>query len=438
MRYIRELRKKTFFRNVLMVATGTAAAQLLVFVASPFITRLYGPEAFGLLGTFTAIIGIVGPIAALSYPIAIVLPKQNSEAISISKLAFFLTLFTSLISLILVVLFDKQIDRILEQNNFNYTYLIPLVIFFAGIVQIAEQWLIRTRRFKVSAKATFFQSLYNQTGKLGLGLLHPFASSLIFVQSFTGLTKILIIFFLSRNIFEKNILYNIIFKEKSLSMKKVAKKYSDFPVFRAPEVCLNAASQSLPIILLSSLFGPSAAGFYTICRTVLALPTQLIGKSVSDVLYPRIAQAANKGENVNKLLIKATWGLVFIGLLPFGLIILFGPWLFSFIFGEEWVTAGEYARWIALWSYCGFLNRPSVVALPVIKAQSFHLKFTFIMLITRVLSLVFGYYIFEEDLITIAIFGVTGAILNIMLILKTNKLVLSFDKNNIKPASEGS
>ena len=39
---------------------------------SPVITRLYGPDAFGMLGTFTATLAVVTPSAALTYPIAIV------------------------------------------------------------------------------------------------------------------------------------------------------------------------------------------------------------------------------------------------------------------------------------------------------------------------------------------------------------------------------
>ncbi|MBO1928615.1 hypothetical protein J4731_01440 [Providencia rettgeri] len=45
---------------------------------SPIITRLYGPEVFGILGTFTAILTVITPIAALTYPIAIVLPKSDA------------------------------------------------------------------------------------------------------------------------------------------------------------------------------------------------------------------------------------------------------------------------------------------------------------------------------------------------------------------------
>lgn len=56
--YAKRLTKSKFVRNVAIVATGTAGAQAITMAFAPIITRLYGPEAFGLLGTFMAILAI--------------------------------------------------------------------------------------------------------------------------------------------------------------------------------------------------------------------------------------------------------------------------------------------------------------------------------------------------------------------------------------------
>src|SRR5699024_10694305 len=174
-------------------------------------------------------------------------------------------------------------------------------------------------------------------------------------------------------------------KNNKREIRLLAKKYYDFPLYRAPEQFLNAVSNSLPILILTALFGPASEGFYSIGRTVLSLPTQLIGKSVGDVFYPRIAEAFNNKENIVNLIKKATFALVAVGIIPFGLIVLFGHLLFSLVFGNDWSKAGEYARWLALWSFFGFINRPSVRSLAVLSAQRFQLIYTVFMLITRVI-----------------------------------------------------
>lgn len=415
-----KLFKRPFIRNVVILSSGTAAAQAVSMALSPIITRLYGPEAFGLMGAFMAIVSIVAPIAALTYPISIVLPKRDQDAKGLIRLSLIITAIISLLSFMIISLFNQQVINVFNLSEIApYLYLIPLVIIFSGLLQVAEQWLIRTKQFTINARVTFLHSLIINGSKVGIGLLNPVASVLVLLSAFgNGLRAAMMIMFAKKSNYQIDTRLN---GEKK-SLMDLAKKYYDFPLYRAPEVFLNAISHGLPVLMLTAFFGPASAGFYTIGRTVLNAPSQLIGKSVGDVFYPRIAEAANKKENVTALITKATLALAAIGILPFGLIIIFGPFLFSLVFGVEWVVAGEYARWIALWSYMGFINRPSVRALPVLFAQKFHLIYTIFMLIIRLGALAVGYYIFSSDLISIGLFGVTGAILNFGLITITLRM----------------
>lgn len=423
---ITKLAKKTFVRNVIILTSGTAAAQIIGMLLAPLITRIYGPEAYGLMGTFMAIIAIISPVAALTYPIAIVLPKHDSEAKGLVKLSLLITSIISIFIGIILLVFNEFLVEVFKLNEIaSYMYLIPIVVLSAGFLQVMEQWLIRKKQFAISAKVTFLQSLIVNGGKVGVGYFYPLAVVLILFSVLTnGLKALLLLIFSNKTSFNNTPDNNV---NESVSFNLLAKKYKDFPLFRAPEVTLNAVSGSLPILLLTSFFGPASAGFYSIGRTVLNLPSQLIGKSVGDVFYPRISEAANRSEKITQLIKKATLALGLVGLVPYGIIIIFGPWLFSLVFGPEWATAGEYARWIALWTFFGFMNRPSVMALPVLSAQSFHLKYTIIMLVIRIIALIIGFYVFSSDVIAVALFGISGALLNIGLILITLRISKRFD-----------
>ncbi|MFD1363677.1 lipopolysaccharide biosynthesis protein [Lentibacillus salinarum] len=406
-RKMRRLTKKPFVRDVAVMASGTAAAQAVIMALSPLITRLYGPEAYGLMGVFTAIVSIVGPVAALTYPIAIVLPKRETDAWALLRLSLAVTVGMAVASAVVLLLFQTSIVQLFQlQDVASFLFLIPVVMLFAGLLQTAEQWLIRTKQFAITAKMTVVQAVIIQGSKVGVGFFYPFASVLIVLSALSKGVKALLLMLFAKPAEKQH------HREPRSSIKSVAKRHWDFPAYRAPEVFINASSQSLPTLLLSGFFGPASAGFYAIGKSVLSLPVQLIGKSVGDVFYPRVSEAANNGENVTGLIRKATLSLAAVGVGPFGTVIIFGPWLFSFVFGADWVTAGEYARWMALWTFFGFINRPSVMALPVLSAQAFHLRFTIIMLITRIAALAAGYYIFASDLTAIACFGVSGAILN--------------------------
>lgn len=428
MKKILQITKKPFVKNVIILTSGTAGAQLVAMLLSPIITRLYGPDAYGMMGTFTAIITIITPLAALTYPMAIVLPKKDSDAKGLIRLSLLISSLIAAIAFLILVFISDYIVGLFQLNTYSYLlYLIPFVILFLGILQVSEQWLIRKKLFAVSAKATFSQAIFINGGKVVAGLFYPVAHILLLFSSLKPGINALFMLFFAKYLCKKKI--TALFRNK-VSIKELAKKYKDFPSFRTPEMLLSSFSGDLPIILLSILFGPASAGFYSIGRTVLNVPTILISKSVGDVFYPRISEAANNKEILTKLILKATLLLFLIGIIPYGTVIILGPWIFEFVFGEEWLVAGEYARWIAFWAFFSFINRPSVRSLPVLSAQRFHLIYTIITLIVRVLALFTGFYVFQNDLVAVALFGVFGALMNIGLVLITLLISRRYDKRS--------
>jgi O-antigen/teichoic acid export membrane protein len=84
---IHHFSKRPFIRNVATVAGGTVASHAILIAFSPLITRLYGAAAYGILGVFMFIVVVMGAIAAMTYPVAIVLPKSDAEAAGLARLS---------------------------------------------------------------------------------------------------------------------------------------------------------------------------------------------------------------------------------------------------------------------------------------------------------------------------------------------------------------
>lgn len=414
---ISNISSSKFIRSVVTVASGAALAQLISIIFSPMITRIYGPEAFGILGVFTSILSILSPVAALTYPTAIVLPKHDSEAKGLVNLSFYISLFFSIGTFIFMYIFKEQLVALLQiQEISDYVFLIPVSMFFLSVFQIFQQWHIRKNNFKLKATVTTLSTLLLHIFKVVVGLLFTSASTLIII-TVLGYGFQSILFLIGGGATVSSIIYILGFKKQEASSLLI--KYKDFPIFRAPQVLFNGVSESLPTLMLASLFGPAAVGFYSLGKKLLQVPTQVIGNSIGDVFYPRISEAFNNGKKIYKILFKANLILSIIGILPFGFIIIFGPILFSLFFGSEWAVAGEYARWMSLWMYFVFITRPSVKVLPVIKAQKFHLNFTIITIIGRALTLYIGGYIFKNEIIAIALFSVFGSIMYLSLAIIT-------------------
>lgn len=399
----------TFIRQVLVVASGTAGAQILTMLFSPLITRLYGPEAFGLLGTFQALVLVLIPAAALAYPIAVVLPKSDTEASGLMKLSLFSTLGMSILALLLLLLGgDRLLQALNMQKLGGFIYLVPLAMLFAGGLQIIKQWVIRKQLFGALARTTFTQSLLINSLKTGAGFINPLAAVLVVLATLAHCLHAMVLWF------------NLKPGQKPggshLPLTQLAYHYRDFPFYRAPQQVVNALSQSTPVLFLAAFFGPAAAGFYTLTKTVMALPAALLAKSVGDVFFPRITQAVHNNEPVQKLLTKATLALAALGLVPFAVIAAFGPWLFALVFGEEWHVAGEYARWMSLWLYFAFLNRPAVAAIPALGVQGWFLFYEVSSLLLRIAAIALAYWLYNDDLLAIIAFSVAGMLLNILLI----------------------
>lgn len=425
---IKQMLKKPFIQGVLVMITGTMGAQIVKMALSPVITRIYGPEAFGVMGVFVSIIQIITPLAALTYPIAIVLPRSDLVAKKIGRISINISILISFLSLIIIFLFNHKIVLFLNIEEISiFLYLIPIVILMSTLMQVKEQWFIRKQQFAINAKATFYQSIIIETSKVGIGLFYPAATVLIILTAISNGIKALLMTFLGK---KSN--YRLITEEldERGKTKDLIKKYKDFPLLRAPQAFIEAITQSLPVLLLTTLFNPASAGYYTLCRSVLALPTSLLGKSVGDVFYPRINKAAIKKENMSSLITKSVFSLGFIGAIPFGFVIAFGPWIFELVFGDNWSTAGEYARWIAFSTFFRFINEPCIRALPVLSAQFFHLISTIIHTFARVLALIVGFYLFKDDLIAVSLLGIIGGIINALIIVMTLVICKRFEKRN--------
>src|SRR5699024_5233870 len=223
------LKNNKFIKNVLILLSGTIVAQIIALILSPIITRLYGPEAFGLMGVFSSLIQILIPVAALTYPVAIVLPKDDRNAKQIINISLILMTIVAAIMLLILLLFKDSIIIFLQvQEIGSYLYLIPVVIIFAGLMQINTQWLIRTNQFNINTKIMVWQSVILNGSKVGIGLIYPFASVLIILSAIADGLRVLLFKIFTRNSAYISVNNNT---ENLLTLKQTFKKYKDFPLF---------------------------------------------------------------------------------------------------------------------------------------------------------------------------------------------------------------
>jgi len=98
-------------------------------------------------------------------------------------------------------------------------------------------------------------------------------------------------------------------------------------------------------------------------------------------------------------------------------VIVAGPFLFEFVFGEKWHTAGIYAQWLSLWLFLQYINKPAVSAIPALQLQGGLLIYEIFSTGTKLLALWLGFIVFKSDVAAIALFSAFGVVAYVWLIL---------------------
>lgn len=407
---------KSFARNVLTLMSGTVFAQVLMILVAPVLTRLYGPEQFGLFALYTSLLSVLSVVSCGRYELAVVLPKEEGEAANLFLLSLLICLLTSLLTFPLILLFRSTIANALNNPAlFPWLLVLPLQLFVQGVFLSLNYWGTRRKEFGRLATRQVTQSSGTSLGQIGLGfLLKGHGSGLVF-GALIGQT-LATARLAWQTLREDGSLIRTTFSMKA--QRELLYRYRDFPLFSTWTGFMNTLSTMLPALLLGYYFSPATVGYYSLGQRVLSLPMTLIGGALAQAFYPHATEAFHSGhlpETTRKTFIF----LMELGLLPFALLTLIAPDAFKLIFGNQWVTAGIYVRWLALWIFLVFVSSPLSSIYMVLGKQRLVFFVNLVMLASRVLALVLG-GMSGSALLTVQLFGTTGLLLwigNCLLIL---------------------
>lgn len=419
---MRRVRTSTLLRNVIAVASGTAAGQVIVFAFSPVITRIYSPETFGLQGVFLSLISIFSPAIALRYPMAIVVAGSDAEARHMSRLAVLIAFALSvLLGLVLLIAQGPLLMLLGAEALGPLIWFLPLALFCVAMQDVADFNAARAGKFRLVGIVTVTQAFLSNIARVLGGLISPIAVVLVAVTSCAPAIQAALLTFGNRR---RNKAAPRLQRGEALDLLR---RHRDFPLFRVPTDVLNAASQSVPVILLAALFSPAAAGLYTLTRSVLNLPSNVIGAAVGNVLYARFAELARGDQPLLPLLLRATMALMALAPAIIGLA-WFAPPVFAFLFGEEWREAGNYAQWMALWLGVSIANVPAIRLAPVIRAQKLLLMANVVILAMRFLGMYLVYLAGGDAGLAISVFSVVSLVANAGLILMILSATRAYDR----------
>jgi O-antigen/teichoic acid export membrane protein len=401
-------KKQTFNRSVSIVLAGNVLSQGLIFISSPFLTRLYSPEVFGQLAVFISILAMINVFTSLKYELALPLERDKRKFLHLLVLCLFILGVTTIICTGMILLLGFANKEVFAEFLF---WLLPLAFMGEGITALVNYYGIHKSQYKDLALIKINKSLFTVGGQAGL---YQFQSAGMIVGDIMG--RILGGFKLLIEMF-KEIRQSS--REITVSeLKEVAKKYKKFPLISSYSSFINSAGLQAAPILLSVLFGQGEVGLYALAQRVIVAPLSIIGRAVADVFYGTAAKMESRVE-LRLMFIKTSIKLLMVGIIPIAILFLAGERIFGLVFGDEWKETGTIIQALSLMYLAQF------VTLNILNKQDLQLVWDIVRLILTVVPFLLG-FLFQYDFYqVIHLYGIFSVISYVILFLITFRALKS-------------
>jgi len=332
--------KNNYFKDIFNQATLVFVAQLIPVVFSPIISRIYNEEAIAEITGLISLSSILMVFSSLKLENAIVIEKDTNKAKQIISTCFLIITIYSLLVLIIIILFNETLINVFKLDS--TIYLVPIYIFIFSLLNVLNFWFVRIKKFKLKAISKIIESI----------IYILFSISLFFLignnQIGLALGKILGV------IIALIVLYKLsslkLGKISAEKFKKILFKYKEFPLYNAPSNLANVIGLQLLVVFIGIYFSKEEFGFFGLANMIIIIPISFISQSVASIFFQKITEHY---QNNNLIELKKTFYKTFTLLLSIGVpafIILYvgSEYIFSFIFGGQWVISGKIARILSL------------------------------------------------------------------------------------------
>jgi O-antigen/teichoic acid export membrane protein len=406
---IARLKKSEVVRGAAVIASGTAAAQIVVLAAAPILTRLFTPEQYGILGVVVSIATLLAVAGTLCYNQAILLERDDVRASHLVVIVIYWSVLLSLAVCAGEMAIGSAFTLVSAADVHGpWTGLLMLVM---AVQLVLWMWAIHRKRYGNIAIADALAVIAIVAIQLVAGALDVGVVGLLGGQV-AGTALALIV--LGVPACRSGAFASL--RDIDLRTKwALAKKHYRFPLYAMPAALLECSSKRLPIFLLALFFSPVEAGYYWLCHRLMASPVRLVVRSSRKPYYKQALDLHARGESITPLLWKSTGALAAFAISLVMAMFLFGPFLFEVVFGAEWQRAGHYAQWVAVATAASVLSMPCLELAPIYHRQGQVLAFQVVQALARTVAISIGGFL-ADDLLAIALFAIASCVMSAAII----------------------
>jgi len=373
-------RHSGFVRDVATLMSGKTIAAVIALFTTPIVGRLFEPGDFGVAAIFASIIGITSNISSLNYAQAVVIPKTEDEALELLAFSFRVVVLFCLGMLAVIASFEFLQADVKALNLLgHWVWILPLGTLLTSTYHLQEQLLTRRRGFALISASLVAGNSIAASSRIAAGLAAGTSVyGLILGQMAGALTRIVTQWKSCGDGIR------VVIRKMGLSgMRRIGRRYSDFPMLSAPAGLILSLGQDLPILLFGTIFSPAVAGYYAMASRLSRVPVTIGANAMRRVFLQRAVTIHNSGRTLGKAFLLTFGGLAALGILPFTLLWLFGEPLLTWLLGAPWAVAGRYMEIIAPWMFMLWAMSPCNAVFIVLRKQRFWLWLQSILTILR-------------------------------------------------------
>lgn len=359
---------------VLTLLSGSSVVLALSQLAQIVLTRLYTPDEFGVYSYFVTLVMVL-PVS-VRFEDGLMLPEKHEEAARLLLLSCSLVLVFSGALLLLWPWYPALAAWAEMPALAAWLPWVPLALVLQRYARFGDLWLTRHNAFRAMSTAMVAGRSASLTTQLSGGLPALKTGPAGLIGGFVGGMLVQVLVQVRRIVRGHGAAFRGGLRLRAWGT--LARQYRRFPLFTWPATFVATLTQNLPVLLLPLFFQSAEVGFFGLAARAVLVPLSFFGNAIARVFLIRSAEAHREG-TLAPLTTLIHRRLVMLGLFPTLALLLAGPDVFAFVFGEDWRTAGLMAQYLSPWFFLAAIASPLTVLFDLLERQHLDLSFTLVM-----------------------------------------------------------
>lgn len=384
-------------RNVMKIFSGTIAGQIINFITLPFFTRMFGAEGIGIWTLLEAKATIVNTFSDLGITNVIMLEKSENESLDIYRVVSTISVIISILTALLFFIYDSYIGEHDVFFSMILAIIMALTTFSMQQTQICYTWINKKSGYNILMKNPVIKNISVLIFALFFWLVDIGEYGYCLAMMFGQIVTI---------IHMKRYLPKKMFTINTKIIKEVVVRNIYFVKYQMPTNIVTQFKNQLPIILIEAFFGTTILGYYSVSVRLLSAPINLIGSALGRVFFQTVSDMRREGKDIGEFALRNMKKASHMASLIMILIISFGDIGICILFGKDYLMAGNILRIVVIQNFFTLLMGSTLGLPTVLGKQKYALISALFQIISQVISLSIGYYVFNNIYIALLIMSV--------------------------------